>query len=125
MDLDSDDFLDLRMRNVIVLDDLMSTEAKDPRINHLLTAGSHHRNLSVIVLNQNMYFGNDPTQRRNCLYLVLFKNPTDRQPIVPGLGSETQNPGMGETMGGGGGGGCGGGGGGGSGYPRLRICLYW
>ena len=124
MNLDSDDFLDLRIRNVIVLDDLMSTEAKDPRINDLFTEGSHHRNLSVIVLNQNMYFGKDPTQRRNCLYQVLFKNSTDRQPIVPDLGSEIRNPGMGETMGGGGSG-CDGGVGGGGGYPRLRICLYW
>jgi hypothetical protein len=82
MDLDSDDFFDPRMRNVVVLDDLMSTAAKDPRINDLFTEGSHHRNLSVIALNHNMYFGKDPTQRRNCHYLILFKNPIDRQPIA-------------------------------------------
>jgi hypothetical protein len=29
-----------------------------------------------------MYFGKDPTQRRNCHYLVLFNNPIDRQPIA-------------------------------------------
>jgi hypothetical protein len=29
-----------------------------------------------------MYFGKDPTQRRNCHYLGLFKNPIDRQPIA-------------------------------------------
>ena len=29
-----------------------------------------------------MYFGKDPTQRRNCHYLILFKNPIDRQPIA-------------------------------------------
>lgn len=72
----------IRIRNVIVLDDLMSTAAKDPRINDLFTEGSHHRNLTVIALNQNMYFGKDPTQRRNCHYLVLFKNPIDRQPVA-------------------------------------------
>ena len=66
---------------MIVLDDLMSTAAKDPRINDH-NEGSHHRNLTVIALNQNMYFGKDPTQRRNCHYLVLFKNPIDRQPIA-------------------------------------------
>ena len=122
MDLDSDDFFDPRMRNVVVLDDLMSTAAKDPRINDLFTEGSHHRNLSVIALNHNMYFGKDPTQRRNCHYLILFKNPIDRQPIatlgrqiypghfteirrshegtllIPGRRSETRNPGMEETM---------------------------
>ena len=61
MDLDSDDFFDPRIRNVIVLDDLMSTTTKDPRINDLFTQGSHHRNLMVISLNQNLYFGKDPT----------------------------------------------------------------
>jgi hypothetical protein len=70
------------MRNVIVLDDLISTSAKDQRINDLFTEGSHHRNLSVIGLSQNMYLGKDPTRRRNCHYLVLFKNPIDRQPTV-------------------------------------------
>ena len=82
IDLESDSFFDPRTRNMIVLDDLMSTLAKDPRINDLFTEGSHHRNLSVVVLNQNLYFSRDPTQRRNCHYLVLFNNPVDRQPIM-------------------------------------------
>jgi hypothetical protein len=82
MDLDGDHYFDLRIRNVIVLDDLMSTEAKDPRINDLFTKGSHHRNLSVVTLNQNLFLGKDPTQRRNCHYLVLFNNPVDRQHIA-------------------------------------------
>ena len=80
-DLDGDHYFDPRIRNVIVLNDLMSTAAKDPRINDLFTDGSHHRNLTVIALNQNMYFGKDPTQRRNCHYIVLFNNPVDRQPV--------------------------------------------
>ena len=67
---------------MIVLDDLMSTVAKDPRITDLFTEGSHHRNLSVVVLNQNLYFSKDPTQRRNCHYLVLFNNPVDKQSIM-------------------------------------------
>ena len=81
-DLDGDHYFDPQIRNVIVLDDLMSTAAKDPRINDLFTEGSHHRNLSVVTLNQNLFFGKDPTQRRNCHYLVLFNNPVDRQPVT-------------------------------------------
>ena len=81
-DLDSDSFFDSRVRNMIVLDDLMSTAARDSRINDLFTEGSHHRNLSVVAVNQNLYFGKDPTQRRNCHYLVLFNNPIDQQPIM-------------------------------------------
>ncbi|CAC5386531.1 unnamed protein product [Mytilus coruscus] len=60
----------------------MSTSAKDSRINDLFTEGIHHRNLSVAVLNQNLYFGKDPTQRLNCHYPVLFNNTIDRQPIM-------------------------------------------
>jgi hypothetical protein len=60
----------------------MSTAAKDPRINNLFTKGSHHRNLSVVTLNQNLFFGKDPTQSTNCHYLVLFNNPVDRQPVT-------------------------------------------
>ncbi|CAC5417589.1 unnamed protein product [Mytilus coruscus] len=81
-DLDRDEFFDPNIRNMILLDDLMSTSAKDSRMNDLFTEGSHHRNLSVVVLNQNLYFGKDPIQRRNCHYLVLFNNPIDRQPII-------------------------------------------
>ncbi|VDI73307.1 Hypothetical predicted protein [Mytilus galloprovincialis] len=81
-DLERDDFFDPNIRNMILLDDLMSTSDKDSRINDLFTEGCHHRNLSVVVFNQNLYFGKDPTQRRNCHYLILFNNPIDRQPIV-------------------------------------------
>ena len=82
MDLDIDEFFDPRIRNVIVLDNLMSTATKDPRINDLFTEGSHHRNLTVIALKKNRYFGKDRTQRKNCHFLVLFKNSIDRQPIA-------------------------------------------
>jgi hypothetical protein len=36
-DLEGDHYFDPRIRNVIVLDDLMSTAAKDPTINDLFT----------------------------------------------------------------------------------------
>ncbi|VDI72109.1 Hypothetical predicted protein [Mytilus galloprovincialis] len=82
VDLEKDSYIDPSVRNMIILDDLMSTSAKDPRITDLFTEGSHHRNLSVVVLNQNLYFSKDPTQRRNCHYLVLFNNPVDKQQIM-------------------------------------------
>ena len=82
LDLEKDSFIDPNVRNLIVLDDLMSTLSKDPRINDLFTEGSHHRNLSVIAINQNLYYSKDPTQRRNCHYMVLFKNPVDKQPTM-------------------------------------------
>lgn len=82
IDLDKDSFINPRVRNLIIIDDLMSSLVKDPRVNDLFTEGSHHRNLSVIVLSQNLYFSKDPTQRRNCHYLILFNNPVDKQQIM-------------------------------------------
>ena len=60
----------------------MSVTSKDNRINELFYEGSHHRNISVIAINQNLYHNKDPTQRRNCHYLILFKNPIDKQYIM-------------------------------------------
>ena len=80
--LGEDTFVSPLDNNVIVLDDLMSTASKDSRITELFTEGSHHRNLSVISINQNLYHSKDPTQRRNCHYLTLFNNPIDKQPVM-------------------------------------------
>ena len=60
----------------------MAISSKDPRINDLFTEGIHYRNLSVIVLNHNLYFSIDPTQRRNSHYLILSNNPIDKKPIM-------------------------------------------
>jgi hypothetical protein len=76
-DLEDDEFFDPRMNNSLILDDLFSESGKDKRITDLFTEGSHHRSLSVISINQNLFmlFGTkDPTQRRNCHLLVLFTN---------------------------------------------------
>ena len=80
--IESDEFIQPNMRNLVVIDDLASACSKDSRISDLFTEGSHHRNLSVIVLNQNLYHNKNPTERRNCQYLVLFKNPIDKQSIM-------------------------------------------
>ena len=82
LDLDQDFFIHPSKRNLVILDDLMSTAAKDSRVNELFTEGSHYRNLSVIAINQNLYFNKDPTQRRNCHYLVMFNNPVDQQQVM-------------------------------------------
>ena len=82
LDLDQDSFINPSARNLVILDDLMSTAAKDSRVNELFTEGSHHRNLSVIAINKNLYFNKAPTQRRNCHYLVMFKNPVDQQQVM-------------------------------------------
>ncbi|WAR21874.1 hypothetical protein MAR_015848 [Mya arenaria] len=81
-DLEDDDFFDPRINILLVLDDLFSEAGKDKRITDLFTEGSHHRSLSVISINQNLFGNKDPTQRRNCHYMVLFNNPVDKQSIM-------------------------------------------
>ena len=80
--LDQDSFINPRVNNLIIIDDLMSLSSKDPRITELFTEGSHQRNLSVAAINQNLYYSKDPTQRRNCHYIIFFNNPVDKQQVM-------------------------------------------
>ena len=78
--LDNDNYLELNIRNLIVIDDQMIVAGSDNRIVNLFTKGSHHRNLSVIYIVQNLFDqgkGNRSISL-NSHYFVLFKNPRDR-----------------------------------------------
>ena len=74
--------IDSRVNNVWVLDDLMDEAIQSPVISQLFTRG-RHRNLSVILLLQNMFpKGKFNTNiSRNALYEVLFCSPGDRKQI--------------------------------------------
>ena len=82
IDIDKDSYLNPALKHLIVLDDVLASSSNDGRITELFTDGSHHRNLSVIAINQNLYFSKDPTHRRNCQYMILFNNPIDQQQIM-------------------------------------------
>ena len=82
--LENDFYLDVDIRNLIVIDDQMIEAGKDNRIVTLLTKGSHHRNLSVIYIVQNLYQqgkGNR-TITLNSHYLALFENSRDKLRIL-------------------------------------------
>ncbi|MCG8430075.1 MAG: hypothetical protein MJA29_02735 [Candidatus Omnitrophica bacterium] len=83
-DLEKDDYLDVTKKNVIVLDDLMSRAKSDIRVADLFSRGSHHRNLSVVYLTQNLYPQGKASRdiALNCHYLLLFKNPIDQSQIL-------------------------------------------
>ena len=55
----------------------------DQRISSLFTKGSHHRNLSVIYIVQNLFDQHKEhrTISLNAHYLVIFKNPRDGSQI--------------------------------------------
>jgi len=69
--------LDGRKPILLIIDDLMS-ETNDA-VSNLFTKGSHHRNVSVLYLTQNLFHKNKHmrTISLNSHYMVLFKNPRD------------------------------------------------
>jgi len=71
-----DDF-DGREPTLLVVDDLMNET--DGSVANLFTKGSHHRNISVVFLVQNLFHRNKHirTISLNAHYMVLFKNPQD------------------------------------------------
>lgn len=78
--VDVSDFEDQKPR-LIILDDLM--READNSVVDLFTKGSHHKNISVIFVTQNIF--NQGKGRRdislNAHYIVAFKNPRDKQQI--------------------------------------------
>ena len=62
----------------------MIEAGKDNRIVNLFTKGSHHRNLSVIYIVQNLFHQGKGNRNisLNSHYLVLFKNPRDKLQIL-------------------------------------------
>ena len=83
-EIDEDGFFDPQINNMIVIDDQMTETSNDKRVMNLFTKGSHHRNLSVIFLSQNLYFQGKImcTVSLNAAYLFLFKNPRDKLQIM-------------------------------------------
>ena len=82
--LNSPQFINPGKQNLIIFDDLM-TEAKcDQRIADLFTIGSHHRNISIVYLTQNVFPQGKACRdiALNMQYLVLFNNPIDRQQVA-------------------------------------------
>ena len=82
--LEQDSYFDANKRNLIVFDDQMIDASKDKRIVNLFTRGSHHRNLSVIYIVQNLFHQGKGSRNisLNSHYLVLFKNTRDKLQIL-------------------------------------------
>lgn len=64
---------------LIILDDLM-LESCMKKVCELFTKGSHHRNLSVILVTQNIFHKGSYSRdiSLNSKYIVMFKNPRDK-----------------------------------------------
>ena len=84
MALEQDSNFDVTKGNLIVFDDQMIDPTRDKRIVNLFTRGSHHGNLSVIYIVQNLF--HQGKGRRsislNSHQQVLFKNPRDKLQVL-------------------------------------------
>jgi hypothetical protein len=72
-----------KINNFLVLDDLMTDVTSSQEVANYFTRGSHHQNLSVFLLTQNM-FQNGAYARTiniNSNYIVCFKSPRDKLQI--------------------------------------------
>jgi energy-coupling factor transporter ATP-binding protein EcfA2 len=86
-DTDYDSLLesfDPSQTNLLVLDDQMNEgKSKASEFSNLFTKGSHHRNITVVYLVQNVFEkgGANRTVSLNSHYMVLFKNPRDKTQV--------------------------------------------
>jgi hypothetical protein len=69
------DVSQLQRGTLLILDDLMH-EAGD-KVDKIFTKYSHHKDVSVMFLTQNIFHKGARTMTLNSHYLVLFKNPRD------------------------------------------------
>ena len=67
-------------KNILILDDQMGEIENSKELVKLFTQGSHHRNLTVVLLLQNFFQKGKSirTATLNAKYIVLFKNPRDK-----------------------------------------------
>jgi hypothetical protein len=65
---------------LVIIDDMMEEAANSSTVANLFTRGSHHQNMSIILLMQNLFpKGKQMTTiSRNAEYLVLMKNTRDQ-----------------------------------------------
>ena len=68
---------------LVILDDLMSETKDNEDILALFTKKSHHRNISIILITQNIFCKGQcmRSMSLNSHYLVIFNNPRDRSQI--------------------------------------------
>ena len=76
----ADEQIDASKKHLIILDDLMDESKDNSQVSKLFTKGSHHRNISVIFISQNLFIQGKYTRTisLNSHYMIIFKNPRDK-----------------------------------------------
>lgn len=70
---------------LIILDDLMTNKEYEPRICDLFIKESHHKNISIIFICQNIFYQSRlaRTISLNAKYLAIFRNVRDKSQFLP------------------------------------------
>lgn len=70
-------------RNLLIIDDLMNSASESKKVSEIFTQESHHRNLTVILIVQNLFHQGREMRNisLNAHYFVLYKNPRDKLQI--------------------------------------------
>lgn len=65
---------------LVILDDMMNDANSSVQVCELFTKGSHHRNISVVLITQNIFHQSRYCRdiSLNAKYIVIFKNPRDK-----------------------------------------------
>lgn len=77
------DLIDRKNRNLLIIDDQMAEGVQSKDLMDLFTKGSHHRNLSIVFIIQNL-FQTGPVMRTvslNTQYIIIFKSPRDKSQV--------------------------------------------
>jgi hypothetical protein len=69
-----------KIPTLYIIDDLMHDSLNDNRVSGLFTKDSHHSNISVILISQNVFYQSrfSRTISLNAKYIVCFRNLRDR-----------------------------------------------
>lgn len=70
-------------RLMIILDDMMEDASSSRQISELFTKGSHHRNMTIVLITQNLFHQNKYSRdiSLNCSYIIIFKVIRDRSQL--------------------------------------------
>ncbi len=81
--LPSEDEIDELKPDLVIIDDLMTELADNKNLTKIFTKGSHHKNISIIFITQNVFHQGSQmrTISLNCHYFLLMKNPRDQGQI--------------------------------------------
>lgn len=75
--------LDEKENNLLIIDDLMQEVSNSPTIANIFTKGSHHCNMSVVYVVQNLFDRgkSSVTVAKNSHYNIIFKSPRGIQDV--------------------------------------------